>query len=85
MVSASSNGVFVTDDNGATYQRVGLTAADVHAVAVGKDMSDQATLVAGTTFSTFETALPVQRTPGPRIATGDTTAPTDCSAAGSRR
>ncbi|WP_329004208.1 S8 family serine peptidase [Kribbella sp. NBC_00709] len=65
VVSASSNGVFVTDDNGATYQRVGLTAADVHAVAVGKDMSDQATLVAGTTFSTFETALPVQRTPGP--------------------
>ena len=65
VISAASNGVFLTDDNGATYQRVGLTSADVHALAVGKDQSDQATLVAGTTFSTFEHALPVQRVPGP--------------------
>jgi photosystem II stability/assembly factor-like uncharacterized protein len=44
---------------------VGLTSADVHALAVGQDASGNSTLVAGTTFSTFTTALPVQRTPSP--------------------
>ncbi|MER7250952.1 S8 family serine peptidase [Kribbella sp. NPDC000426] len=65
VVSAEGSGLYVTDDSGATYHRVGLTSADVHALAVGQDSSGKSTLVAGTTFSTFTTALPVQRTPSP--------------------
>ncbi|RZU20194.1 peptidase inhibitor I9 [Kribbella rubisoli] len=65
VVSAAGSGVYLTDDSGATYHRVGLTSADVHALAVGQDESGKSTLVAGTTFSTFTTALPVQRVPSP--------------------
>jgi len=65
VVSALGSGVFVTDDSGATYHRVGLTSADVHALAVGQDADGKSTLVAGTTFSTFAHALPVERVPGP--------------------
>ncbi|MFI5691098.1 S8 family serine peptidase [Kribbella sp. NPDC051586] len=65
VVSAVGSGVYLTDDSGATYRRVGLTSADVHALAVGQDTSGKSTLVAGTTFSTFTTALPVQRVPSP--------------------
>ncbi|MFD3406888.1 S8 family serine peptidase [Kribbella sp. NPDC058693] len=65
VVSAAGSGVYLTDDSGATYHRVGLTSADVHGLAVGQDASGKPTLVAGTTFSTFTTTLPVQRVPDP--------------------
>ncbi|MGY4767456.1 S8 family serine peptidase [Kribbella sp. CWNU-51] len=65
VVSAVGSGLYVTDDSGATYHRVGLTSADVHALAVGQDASGKSTLVAGTTFSTFTTGLPVQPAPSP--------------------
>jgi len=65
VVSALGSGLYVTDNDGADYRRVGLTGADVHALAVGSDAAGKTTLVAGTTFSTFTTTLPVERDPSP--------------------
>ena len=57
-VSAVSFGLYATGDDGASYRRVGLTGSDVHALAIGRTVDDQPELLAGTTFSTFSTALP---------------------------
>jgi subtilisin family serine protease len=54
VVSAEDTGVFLTADGGASYRRVGLSAADVHALAAVGGTS----LLAGTTFSTFSAPLP---------------------------
>jgi subtilisin family serine protease len=54
VVSAEDTGLFLTADGGASYRRVGLPAADVHALAVVSGTS----LLAGTTFSTFSAPLP---------------------------
>lgn len=54
VVSAEDTGLFLTADAGSTYRRVGLSAADVHALAVVGGNS----LLAGTTFSTFSAPLP---------------------------
>jgi photosystem II stability/assembly factor-like uncharacterized protein len=54
LVSAEDTGLFLTADGGTSYRRVGLPAADVHALAVVSGTS----LLAGTTFSTFSAPLP---------------------------
>jgi photosystem II stability/assembly factor-like uncharacterized protein len=58
VVDAEGSGIYTTGDGGATYKRIGITGADVHALAIGRNEANQNTLVAGTTFSTFTTALP---------------------------
>lgn len=61
VVSAEGTGLFVTSDRGASYRRVGLAAASVHALVVDRNASEQEALTAGTTYSTFSTPLPTGR------------------------
>ena len=55
VVSAEDTGLFLTADGGASYRRVGLSAADVHALAV---VGGGTSLLAATTFGTFSAPLP---------------------------
>jgi subtilisin family serine protease len=65
LVSAQGKGIYLTSDAGANYRRIGITGADVHAVAVGQDSDGQSTLTAGTTFGSYTSALPSAKTPDP--------------------
>ncbi|WP_322975381.1 S8 family serine peptidase [Actinacidiphila bryophytorum] len=65
VVSAESGGIFATDDAGAGYRRIGLSAGRVSALAVGRSpATGSSTLVAGTRFGSFATALPEGTLPG---------------------
>jgi len=58
VVSAENTGLFVTSDAGASYHRVGLAGADVHALVVDQNAAGQTALLAGTTYSVFSAPLP---------------------------
>ncbi|HEY3714366.1 MAG TPA: S8 family serine peptidase [Jatrophihabitantaceae bacterium] len=58
VVSAENTGMFVTSDAGASYHRVGLAGADVHALVVDQDAAGQTALLAGTTYSVFSAPVP---------------------------
>lgn len=65
VVSAVDTGIFTTSDNGATYQRIGIAAANVRALAVTKTPAGRETLLAGTDFSVFSAQLPEAATVTP--------------------
>ncbi|HEY3629676.1 MAG TPA: hypothetical protein VGL21_02210, partial [Jatrophihabitantaceae bacterium] len=54
VVNAEDTGIFTSTDGGTTYHRVGLAAADVHALGVVNGTQ----LLAATTFGTFSAPLP---------------------------
>ena len=58
LVSDPDVGLYATSDDGASYQRLGLPAADVHALVVDKNAAGQQALLAGTGYSTFSTLPP---------------------------
>jgi subtilisin family serine protease len=65
IVDVVGTGVFSTSDAGSHYQRIGLAAADVHALAVDTSAAGQTSLLAGTSHATFATPLPNGSTADP--------------------
>lgn len=58
IVDVVGTGVFSTADGGSHYRRIGLAAADVHALAVDTNAAGQTSLLAGTRHATFAAPLP---------------------------
>jgi hypothetical protein len=58
IVDVLGTGVYATDNGGADYRRIGLAAANVHALVVDTGTDGAVSLLAGTSHSTFATPLP---------------------------